>query len=93
MVGLGLILIFGRSGVVNQIVEATFGIELGRFLGRRAAGPLQLMNLLMRRQNKPHPNRERSDFLQNRERSLARIRAMSLSVAWRVSPTERLPMK
>ena len=32
VIGLGLILIFGRSGVVNQIVEATLGIELGRWI-------------------------------------------------------------
>ena len=32
VIGLGLILIFGRSGVVNQIVEAAFGIELGRWI-------------------------------------------------------------
>jgi iron(III) transport system permease protein len=32
VIGLGLILIFGRSGVVNQIVEAIFGVELGRWI-------------------------------------------------------------
>ncbi len=32
VIGLGLILIFGRSGVVNQLVEATFGVELGRWI-------------------------------------------------------------
>lgn len=32
VIGLGLILIFGRSGVVNQIVEAVFGLELGRWI-------------------------------------------------------------
>jgi iron(III) transport system permease protein len=32
VIGLGLILIFGRSGVVNQVVEATFGVELGRWI-------------------------------------------------------------
>jgi iron(III) transport system permease protein len=32
VIGLGLILIFGRSGVVNQMVEAMFGIELGRWI-------------------------------------------------------------
>jgi iron(III) transport system permease protein len=32
VIGLGLILIFGRSGVVNQIVEATFGVQLGRWI-------------------------------------------------------------
>ncbi len=32
VIGLGLILIFGRSGVVNQLVEAMFGVELGRWI-------------------------------------------------------------
>ena len=32
VIGLGLILIFGRSGVVNQVVQATTGIELGRWI-------------------------------------------------------------
>jgi iron(III) transport system permease protein len=32
VIGLGLILIFGRSGVVNQIVEAVSGIQLGRWI-------------------------------------------------------------
>jgi len=32
VIGLGLILIFGRSGVVNQLMEAAFGIELGRWI-------------------------------------------------------------
>jgi iron(III) transport system permease protein len=32
VIGLGLILIFGRSGVVNQVVEAIFGVELGRWI-------------------------------------------------------------
>ena len=32
VIGLGLILIFGRSGVVNQLMEAVFGIELGRWI-------------------------------------------------------------
>jgi iron(III) transport system permease protein len=32
VIGLGLILIFGRSGVVNQIVEATTGVQLGRWI-------------------------------------------------------------
>ena len=32
VIGLGLILIFGRSGVVNQIVEATTGLQLGRWI-------------------------------------------------------------
>ncbi len=32
VIGLGLILIFGRSGVVNQLVEATFGLQLGRWI-------------------------------------------------------------
>ena len=32
VIGLGLILIFGRSGVVNQLVEAIFGLELGRWI-------------------------------------------------------------
>ena len=32
VIGLGLILIFGRSGLVNQLVSALFGIELGRWI-------------------------------------------------------------
>ena len=32
VIGLGLILIFGRSGVVNQLAEAMFGVELGRWI-------------------------------------------------------------
>lgn len=32
VIGLGLILIFGRSGVVNQMAEAVFGVELGRWI-------------------------------------------------------------
>ncbi|MGG5809133.1 ABC transporter permease [Falsiroseomonas sp. CW058] len=32
VIGLGLILIFGRSGVVNQIVEAMTGVQLGRWI-------------------------------------------------------------
>jgi len=32
VIGLGLILIFGRSGVVNQLVEAVFGLQLGRWI-------------------------------------------------------------
>ena len=32
VIGLGLILIFGRSGVVNQIAEAVFGLQLGRWI-------------------------------------------------------------
>lgn len=32
VIGLGLILIFGRSGVVNQLVEAAFGLQLGRWI-------------------------------------------------------------
>ena len=32
VIGLGLILIFGRSGVINQIAEAVFGLELGRWI-------------------------------------------------------------
>ncbi len=32
VIGLGLILIFGRSGVVNQAVEALFGLQLGRWI-------------------------------------------------------------
>jgi iron(III) transport system permease protein len=32
VIGLGLILIFGRSGVVNQMVEATTGLQLGRWI-------------------------------------------------------------
>jgi iron(III) transport system permease protein len=32
VIGLGLILIFGRSGLINQIVENLFGLELGRWI-------------------------------------------------------------
>jgi iron(III) transport system permease protein len=32
VIGLGLILIFGRSGVVNQAIEATTGLQLGRWI-------------------------------------------------------------
>ena len=32
VIGLGLILIFGRSGVVNQLAEAMFGVQLGRWI-------------------------------------------------------------
>jgi iron(III) transport system permease protein len=32
VIGLGLILIFGRSGVVNQMAEALFGVQLGRWV-------------------------------------------------------------
>ncbi len=32
VIGLGLILIFGRSGVVNQMVEAVTGVALGRWI-------------------------------------------------------------
>ncbi|MGL4636693.1 MAG: ABC transporter permease [Beijerinckiaceae bacterium] len=32
VIGLGLILIFGRSGLINQWVNALFGIELGRWI-------------------------------------------------------------
>ena len=32
VIGLGLILIFGRSGVVNQLAEALFGLQLGRWI-------------------------------------------------------------
>jgi iron(III) transport system permease protein len=32
VVGLGLILIFGRSGVINQVVEAATGTSLGRWI-------------------------------------------------------------
>ena len=32
VIGLGLILIFGRSGLVNQAVSAMFGVELGRWI-------------------------------------------------------------
>ena len=32
VIGLGLILIFGRSGVVNQIVDSLFGVQLGRWI-------------------------------------------------------------
>lgn len=32
VIGLGLILIFGRSGVINQAASALFGIELGRWI-------------------------------------------------------------
>ncbi len=32
MIGLGLILIFGRSGLVNQLLEYLFGWQLGRWI-------------------------------------------------------------
>jgi iron(III) transport system permease protein len=32
VIGLGLILIFGRSGLVNHLVERTLGLELGRWI-------------------------------------------------------------
>jgi iron(III) transport system permease protein len=32
VIGLGLILIFGRSGLINQWVTGLFGIELGRWI-------------------------------------------------------------
>jgi len=32
VIGLGLILIFGRSGIVNQLLEQLFGLELGRWI-------------------------------------------------------------
>lgn len=32
VIGLGLILIFGRSGIVNQTVESLTGVELGRWI-------------------------------------------------------------
>ncbi len=32
VIGLGLILIFGRSGVVNQLIEAVTGVALGRWI-------------------------------------------------------------
>ncbi len=32
IIGLGLILIFGRSGLVNQMMSSLFGIELGRWI-------------------------------------------------------------
>lgn len=32
VIGLGLILIFGRSGIVNQAVANVFGVELGRWI-------------------------------------------------------------
>ncbi|MEO8674794.1 MAG: iron ABC transporter permease, partial [Casimicrobiaceae bacterium] len=32
VIGLGLILIFGRSGVINQLVEYAFGLQLGRWI-------------------------------------------------------------
>lgn len=32
VIGLGLILIFGRSGVVNQAADALFGVQLGRWI-------------------------------------------------------------
>lgn len=32
VVGLGLILIFGRSGIINQAVDFVFGVELGRWI-------------------------------------------------------------
>ncbi|MDQ2079022.1 iron ABC transporter permease [Xanthobacteraceae bacterium Astr-EGSB] len=32
VIGLGLILIFGRSGLINQIAESTFDLQLGRWI-------------------------------------------------------------
>ena len=32
VIGLGLILIFGRSGLINQFIEWAFGVELGRWI-------------------------------------------------------------
>jgi len=32
VIGLGLILIFGRSGIINQAFSAMFGVELGRWI-------------------------------------------------------------
>jgi iron(III) transport system permease protein len=32
VIGLGLILIFGRSGLINQLVEYAFGLQLGRWI-------------------------------------------------------------
>ncbi|HYR01552.1 MAG TPA: iron ABC transporter permease, partial [Casimicrobiaceae bacterium] len=32
VIGLGLILIFGRSGLINQLLEHLFGLELGRWI-------------------------------------------------------------
>lgn len=32
VIGLGLILIFGRSGLINQLLEYAFGIQLGRWI-------------------------------------------------------------
>jgi iron(III) transport system permease protein len=32
VIGLGLILIFGRSGVVNQLADSLFGLQLGRWI-------------------------------------------------------------
>jgi len=32
IIGLGLILIFGRSGLINQFVEYAFGLQLGRWI-------------------------------------------------------------
>ncbi len=32
IIGLGLILIFGRSGLINQLISSLFGIELGRWI-------------------------------------------------------------
>jgi iron(III) transport system permease protein len=32
VIGLGLILIFGRSGVVNQLFDTVFGVQLGRWI-------------------------------------------------------------
>jgi iron(III) transport system permease protein len=32
VIGLGLILIFGRSGLINQVVEWAFGLQLGRWI-------------------------------------------------------------
>ena len=32
VIGLGLILIFGRSGIINQAISSLFGVELGRWI-------------------------------------------------------------
>ena len=32
VIGLGLILIFGRSGIINQFIEYAFGLQLGRWI-------------------------------------------------------------
>ena len=32
VIGLGLILIFGRSGLINQVLEHAFGVQLGRWI-------------------------------------------------------------